>query len=82
MKKQMNTKTEEVKVQKREKKSRKFFLYAEGKGLVALKPDSTTPTFNDGQLLVFDNRRSAICARDILEKVKYAEKIDILTKVA
>ena len=84
MKKQMNTKTEEVKVQKREKKSRKFFLYSDGKGFIRFDENDTTgmPNFEKGELLCFATRTKAAFARDFFLKLKLADSIDILTKVA
>lgn len=84
MKKQMNEKTEEVKVQKREKKSRKFFLYSEGKGFIRLDESDTTgmPNFERGELLCFATRAKAMFARDFFLKLKLADSIDILAKVA
>lgn len=85
MKKQMNEKTEEVKVQKKEvKKNRKFFLYSEGKGFLRFDENDTTgmPNFEKGELLYFATRAKAIFAKDFFLKVKLADSIDILTKVA
>lgn len=84
MKKQMNEKTEEVKVQKREKKSRKFFLYSEGKGFLRLDESDPIgmPNFEKGELLCFATRAKAMFARDFFLKMKLADSIDILTKVA
>lgn len=84
MKKQMNEKTEEVKVQKREKKNRKFFLYSDGKGFIRFdgKDTSGMPNFEKGDLLQFTSRAEAIFARDFFLKVKIADSIDIFTKVA
>lgn len=84
MKKQMNMKTEEVKVQKRKKKNRKFFLYSDGKGFIRLDESDTAgmPNFEKGELLCFATRAKAMFARDFFLKVKLADFIDILTKVA
>lgn len=83
MKKQMNEKVE-VKVQKKEKKSRKFFLYSEGKGFIRLDENDPIgmPNFEKGELIHFATRAKAIFARDFFLKVKLADSIDILTKVA
>lgn len=85
MKKQMNEKVEEVKVQKKEvKKSRKFFLYSEGKGFIRLDESDPIgmPNFEKGEAIFFESRAKAIFARDFFLKVKLADSIDILTKVA
>lgn len=84
MKKQMNEKTEEVKVQKREKKNRKFFLYSDGKGFIRFDESDPVgmPNFEKGELLCFATRAKAIFAKDFFLKVKLADSIDILTKVA
>lgn len=84
MKKQMNTKVEEVKVQKREKKNRKFFLYSDGKGFIRFDENDTVgmPNFEKGELLCFATRAKAVFARDFFLKVKLADSIDIFTKVA
>ncbi len=83
MKKQMNTKTEEVKVQKREKKNRKFFLYVDGKGFIHLdKEVGAVPNFDNGEILWYTSRRSALYAREFFISIKLADSIDILTKVA
>lgn len=83
----MKTKTTEAKVEapknettKRQKRNRKFFLYAEGKGLIAM--NASEPSFNNGEILYFESRAKAIFARDFFLKVKVADLIDILTKVA
>ena len=83
MKKQMNEKTEEVKVLKKEKKSRKFFLYVDGKGFIHLdKEVGATPNFDNGEILWYPSRRSALYAREFFISIKLADSIDILTKVA
>lgn len=83
MKKQMNEKTEEVKVQKKEKKSRKFFLYVDGKGFIHLdKEVGAVPNFDNGEILWYTSRRSALYAREFFISIKLADSIDILTKVA
>lgn len=85
MKKQMNEKVEEAKVQKKEvKKSRKFFLYSEGKGFIRLDESDPIgmPNFEKGEAIFFESRAKAIFARDFFLKVKLADSIDILTKVA
>lgn len=83
--KNQNEKTEaktEVKPVKKERAKRKFFLYAEGKGLIAMSNADSTPTFNDGELVWFNTKSKALFAKDFFLKIKLAETIDILTKVA
>ena len=77
-----NEQKKEVNEQKKERAKRKFFLYAEGKGLVATKPGTGEPTFNDGELVWFNSRSKAMFARDFFVKMAVAEHIDILAKVA
>ena len=82
MKKQTNEKVE-VKVQKKEKKSRKFFLYVDGKGFIHLNKEvGATPNFDNGEILWYTSRRSALYAREFFISIKLADSIDILTKVA
>lgn len=83
----MKTKTTETKVEapknettKRQKRNHKFFLYADGKGLIVM--NASEPNFNNGEVLYFESRAKAIFARDFFLKVKLADSIDILTKVA
>ena len=83
----MKVKTTETKVEapknettKRAKRNHRFFLYAEGKGLIAM--NATEPNFNIGEILYFESKSKAIFARDFFLKVKLADSIDILTKVA
>ena len=71
----------EVKVKKTRAK-RKFFLYADGKGLITTSDGNSMPTFNSGDVLMFDTKAKAVFARDFFVNVKLAESIDILTKVA
>ena len=82
----MKKKNEESEVKMQQKKvraKRKFFLYAQGKGLVVMSNEANSmPTFNDGEALSFDTRAKAMFARDFFLKVNLAESIDILTKVA
>ena len=79
MKERHNEKNTEKKVRAK----RKFFLYAQGKGLVVMSNEANSmPTFNDGEALAFDTRAKAMFARDFFLKVNLAESIDILTKVA
>ena len=69
--------------EKKVRAKRKFFLYAQGKGLVVMSNEANSmPTFNDGEALAFDTRAKAMFARDFFLKVNLAESIDILTKVA
>lgn len=69
--------------EKKVRAKRKFFLYAQGKGLVVMSNGANSmPTFNDGEALAFDTRAKAMFARDFFLKVNLAESIDILTKVA
>lgn len=79
----MKKQTEKNATQKKERAKRKFFLYAQGKGLVVMSNEANSmPTFNDGEALSFDTRAKAMFARDFFLKVNLAESIDILTKVA
>ena len=81
MKKQNETKMNETTMKpKKERATRKFFLYVEGKGMIAMSND--TPTFNDGELIWFNTKSKAMFAKDFFVKMKLAENIDILTKVA
>lgn len=80
MKKQ-NEQVKEVKV-KKERKQRKFFLYVEGSGFVTSGDSNGLPTFNNGEPLFFESRAKAIFARDFFLKLKLADSIDILAKVA
>lgn len=75
-----NTTTTET--PKRMRKQHKFFLFAEGKGLVKTTTDSGLPTFDDGEPVCFDTKAQAMFARDFFLKLKVAESIDILAKVA
>ena len=69
--------------EKKVRAKRKFFLYAQGKGLLVMSKEANSmPTFNDGEVLSFDTRAKAMFARDFFLKVNFAESIDILTKVA
>ena len=82
--KKTNEKTEQTITKKRVKRNSKFFLYAEGKGFICLdeKDPSGMPNFEKGDAIFFESRSKAIFARDFFLKVKLADSIDILTKVA
>ena len=76
--------TVNVETKKREKKNHKFFLYADGKGFIRLdeKDPIGMPNFEKGDAIFFESRAKAIFARDFFLKVKLADSIDILAKVA
>lgn len=84
MKKQNEIKNEQVTEVKEKKmrQKRKFFLYADGKGFITSGDGSGLPTFNGAELLVFETKAKAVFARDFFLKLKLADSIDILAKVA
>lgn len=81
MKKQNETKNEITK-QKRVRKERIFFLYANGKGFIHLdKEVGAIPNFDKGELLSFSSKTSANFAREFFLSMKLAEEISIFAKV-
>ena len=83
MKKQNETNNEQVaEVKTKKKHIRKFFLFADGKGFIYSGDRSGMPSFTAGEPLVFDSRAKAMFARDFFLKLKLADSIDILAKVA
>ena len=80
--KKTNEKTSEAKAAK-ERKQRKFFLYADGKGFVRLPRETgSLPSFDKGEVLCYTSKAKAVFARDFMLDIKLADSIDILSKVA